>query len=64
MFCRGHKSEIYTGKFHPSGNWVASGGMERLLYLWNVYGDCENVSIMSGHTGPILQLAFSEVGIQ
>lgn len=39
----GHKSEIYTAKFHPSGNWLASAGMERLIYLWNVYGECENV---------------------
>lgn len=62
MLLSGHKSEVYTGKFHPSGNWLASGGMERLVYLWDVYGECENVSIMSGHTGPILQLAFSEDG--
>lgn len=62
MLISGHKSEVYTGKFHPSGNWLASAGMERLIYLWEVYGDCENVSIMSGHTGPILQLAFSEEG--
>jgi WD40 repeat protein len=34
--CRGHKGEIYTGRFHPSGNWLASAGMERLIYLWEV----------------------------
>jgi len=62
MLLSGHKSEVYTGKFHPSGNWLASAGMERLVYLWNVYGECENLSIMSGHTGPILQLTFSEDG--
>jgi len=62
MLLSGHKSEVYTAKFHPSGNWLASAGMERLIYLWNVYGECENVSIMSGHQGPILQLAFAEDG--
>jgi len=62
MLLSGHKAEVYTGKFHPSGNWLASAGMERLIYLWNVYGECENLNIMSGHTGPILQLTFSEDG--
>ena len=63
LFFSGHKSEIYTGKFHPSGNWLASAGMERLVYLWSVYGECENVSIMSGHSGPIIQLCFSDVSL-
>lgn len=62
MLLSGHKSEIYTGKFHPTGNWLASAGMERLIYLWNVYGECENLSVISGHTGPIIQLAFSQDG--
>eukprot|EP00088_Acartia_fossae_P001565 TRINITY_DN1060_c0_g1_i1.p1 TRINITY_DN1060_c0_g1~~TRINITY_DN1060_c0_g1_i1.p1 ORF type:complete len:348 (-),score=60.46 TRINITY_DN1060_c0_g1_i1:445-1488(-) len=62
MLLSGHKSEIYTGKFHPSGNWLASAGMERLVYLWSVYGECENLSIMSGHSGPIIQLCFSDDG--
>lgn len=62
MLVTGHKGEIYTGRFHPSGNWMASAGMERLIYLWEVYGECANVSIMTGHTGAILQLVFSEDG--
>ena len=57
----GHKAEVYTAKFHPSGNWLASAGMERLVYLWNVYGECENLSMMTGHSGPIIQLCFTDV---
>ena len=30
--------------------------------LWNVYGDCENYGMMSGHTGAILELHFSRDG--
>ena len=30
--------------------------------LWNVYGDCENYSMMTGHTGAILQLQYSRDG--
>ena len=31
--------EVYTAKFHPSGNLLASAGFERQIYLWNVYGE-------------------------
>lgn len=62
MLLTGHSGEIYTGKFHPQGNLLATGGHERLVYLWQVYGECDNVSIMSGHTGAIVQLLFNKEG--
>ena len=30
-------------------------------FMLQVYGECANLSIMTGHTGAILQLVFSEV---
>lgn len=30
--------------------------------LWNVYGECENVSMMTGHTGAIMEAHFSTDG--
>merc|ERR1719435_734649 len=60
MLLTGHSGEIYTGKFHPEGNLLATGGHERLVYLWQVYGECDNVSIMPGHTGAIVQLLFNK----
>lgn len=30
--------------------------------LWTVYGECENVSVMSGHTGAVLEAHFSTDG--
>ena len=32
--------------------------------VWAVYGECENLSIMSGHTGAILEMHFSPDGNQ
>jgi Prp8 binding protein len=28
--------QVYTGKFHPGGNILASAGFDRQIYLWNV----------------------------
>lgn len=30
--------------------------------LWCVYGECENLSVMSGHTGAIMELHFTPDG--
>ena len=30
---------MYTGKFHPSGDILASSGFDRQIFLWKVYGE-------------------------
>ena len=30
--------------------------------LWNTYGECENFAQMTGHTGAVMDLAFSTDG--
>lgn len=30
--------------------------------LWNVYGQCDNIMVMKGHTGAIMELCFSPDG--
>lgn len=30
--------------------------------MWEVYGECENIGTMSGHSGSILELHFSTDG--
>lgn len=62
MLLTGHGGEVYTGKFHPEGSLLASAGFDRQIYLWNVYGECDNVSVMAGHTGAIVQLCFNPDG--
>uniref|UniRef100_A0A1I7WLP9 BPL/LPL catalytic domain-containing protein n=1 Tax=Heterorhabditis bacteriophora TaxID=37862 RepID=A0A1I7WLP9_HETBA len=29
------------------------------IFLWNVYGDCDNFSVLKGHTGAIMDLQFN-----
>merc|ERR1719384_438756 len=62
MLLTGHSGEIYCAKFHPAGNLLASAGFERNIFLWTVYGECDNINVMTGHTGAIVQLCFNQSG--
>ena len=32
------------------------------MFLWTVYGECDNLMTMSGHTGSVVQLTFNPAG--
>ncbi|VDK23312.1 unnamed protein product [Anisakis simplex] len=59
MLLSGHEGEIYTAKFSPDGTCLASAGFDMKIFLWNVYGDCENFSVLKGHIGAIMDIHFS-----
>ena len=63
MLLTGHEGEIYSAKFHPGGDFLASAGMERNILFWKVYGECENFHVMSpSHSGAIVDLHFTHDG--
>ncbi|KAK1762599.1 Pre-mRNA-splicing factor cwf17 [Phialemonium atrogriseum] len=59
MELSGHTGEIFSARFDPSGNLIASGSMDRTIMLWRTYGDCENYGVLSGHRGAVLDLQWS-----
>lgn len=59
MLLTGHGGELFASRFSPNGDYIASGGFDQKILLWNVYGDCENFSTLKGHTGAIMDLYFS-----
>jgi Prp8 binding protein len=64
MLLQGHQDALFTAKFNPSGTAVASGGKDKLIYLWNVYGDCENFLVLKGHKESVLEIAWARDGTQ
>lgn len=58
----GHEGEIFACKFSPDGSILASAGFDRKIFLWNVYGECENWACLVGHTGGITDLRFNYDG--
>lgn len=62
MLLEGHQGEIYAAKFHPEGKHLASAGFDRQIFLWEVYGSCDNVCVLKGHSGAITELSFCDDG--
>lgn len=62
MQLSGHQGEVFSCKFHPDGETLASAGYDRQLFLWSTFGECENLAALSGHKGAILEVCFSGTG--
>ncbi|KAJ9628741.1 hypothetical protein H2203_002643 [Taxawa tesnikishii (nom. ined.)] len=59
MELSGHSGEVFCARFDPTGQHIASGSMDRDIYLWHSHGSCENYGILSGHKGAVLDLSWS-----
>ena len=59
MLCNGHEGEIYTARFSSDGSCFASAGFDMRIFLWNVYGDCENFAVIRGHSGAVMDINFN-----
>jgi len=64
MLLSGHKGEIFTLKFSPSGNTLASGSFDKDILLWNVRDECQNYMVLKGHGGAVMELHWSAGGDQ
>ncbi|KAG9493153.1 hypothetical protein GDO78_001196 [Eleutherodactylus coqui] len=62
MLLSGHEGEVYCCKFHPNGLTLASAGFDRLILLWNVYGECDNYATLKGHSGAVMELHYNTDG--
>uniref|UniRef100_A0A0G4I8M8 Uncharacterized protein n=1 Tax=Chromera velia CCMP2878 TaxID=1169474 RepID=A0A0G4I8M8_9ALVE len=64
MLLTGHKGEVFSLEFSPDGRNVVSGSFDKQIFLWSVYGDCENWGTFSGHQNAVLQTRWSADGTQ
>ncbi|WAR18097.1 SNR40-like protein [Mya arenaria] len=62
MLLSGHEGDVFCTKFSPDGRMLASAGFDRLIYFWNVYGECDNFAVLKGHTGAIMEIQFTTDG--
>ncbi|XP_072028247.1 U5 small nuclear ribonucleoprotein 40 kDa protein-like [Amphiura filiformis] len=64
MLLSGHEGDVFSAKFHPNGSTLASASFDRSIFLWNVYGECDNYAVLKGHQGAIMELNYTTDGSQ
>ncbi|XP_952830.1 U5 snRNP-specific subunit, putative [Theileria annulata] len=60
MLLTGHESEIYTIEFSQDGQFLASGGKDKQILLYEAYGECNNFGVLTGHKNAILELHWNK----
>ena len=48
MLLTGHGGEVFTLKYSPDGDVLASGSHDKHIFLWRTYGECENFMSLKG----------------
>lgn len=41
-------AQVFTMRFNPEGDVIASGSHDKHIFLWRTYGDCENYMMLKG----------------
>jgi Prp8 binding protein len=62
MQLTGHGAEIYSLKFSPDGQALASGSFDRHIFLWKTYEDCPNYMMLKGHRNAVLEVQWTSDG--
>ena len=62
MLLTGHGGPVLSTKFSPDGNHVLSGGHDKLMLLWETFGECANILNFKGHANAILEVSWSGDG--
>ena len=59
MHLSGHKGAVYSCAFDPSGQTLASAGMDKNILLWDVFGkECNNFNVLRGHKNAVLEMHY------
>lgn len=59
MKLEGHQAAVNSMKFAPNGVVLATGGFDKLVYIWEVFGECPHVLTLKGHKNSVQEVQFS-----
>lgn len=47
----GHGGEVFSMRFSPDGECIASASFDKLIFLWRTFGENENFSVIKVRRG-------------
>jgi Prp8 binding protein len=62
MLLTGHAGAVLSCKFSPDGQHVLSGSQDKMLLLWDTYGECDNTMNFKGHSNAVLEVHWASDG--
>lgn len=62
MLLTGHAGAVLSCKFSPDGQHVLSGSHDKMLLLWDTYGECDNTMNFKGHSNAVLEVHWASDG--
>lgn len=62
MRLSGHQGDVFSLRFSPEGDTIASGSFDKHIFLWRTFGECENFMMLKGHKNAVLELHWTTDG--
>lgn len=62
MLLTGHGDQVFSVRFNPEGDVLASGSHDKCIFLWRTYGECENYMVLKGHKNAVLEVHWTPDG--
>ncbi len=59
---KGHRQYVHDVALHPSGRWLATGGWDREVRLWDLSTDPVEGRLLPAHGGAVIALSWSADG--
>lgn len=57
MLLTGHADQVFTARFNPEGDVLATGSFDKTILLYRTYGECENFLHIKGPLLPVPGIA-------
>lgn len=62
MCLTGHDGPVLSCKFSPDGQHILSGSHDKMILLWDTFGECANVMNFKGHSNAVLEVNWAADG--
>eukprot|EP01023_Acetabularia_acetabulum_P061274 TRINITY_DN7398_c0_g2_i2.p1 TRINITY_DN7398_c0_g2~~TRINITY_DN7398_c0_g2_i2.p1 ORF type:complete len:359 (-),score=31.67 TRINITY_DN7398_c0_g2_i2:276-1352(-) len=62
MLLTGHSGEVFSLKFSPDGDILATGSHDKQILVWRTFDECENYMMLKGHKSAVAEVQWGSDG--